>query len=108
MKIVMVTDAWEPQVNGVVRTLKMTREELIALRHEVEVVSPQGWTSLPCPTCPDIRLALAGWAARAVACERGWPAPVRKRRACGVPTRACAGSGSCRTRTWRCSAAAPT
>ncbi len=57
MKILIVTDAWEPQVNGVVRTLKMTTHELGLLGHEVHIVSPQGWPSVPCPTYPDIRLA---------------------------------------------------
>ena len=41
MKILIVTDAWEPQVNGVVRTLKMTRRELERLGHHVEIISPQ-------------------------------------------------------------------
>jgi glycosyltransferase involved in cell wall biosynthesis len=97
MKIVIVTDAWEPQVNGVVRTLKMTTRELEKLGHTVEVISPQGFANVPCPTYPDIRLALAGkralarrldalqpdclhiategplgWAARGVALDRGW------------------------------------
>lgn len=98
MRIAIVTDAWEPQVNGVVRTLKMTTRELALLGHQVEVISPQGFRNVPCPTYPDIRLALAtrgmvarqldaiapdclhiategplGWAARSVAQSRGWP-----------------------------------
>ncbi len=98
MRILIVTDAWDPQVNGVVRTLKMTRRELVALGHTVEVLEPSSFVSVPCPTYPEIALALTtraavrrridalapdclhiategplGWHARAVARERGWP-----------------------------------
>ena len=59
MKIMIVTDAWEPQVNGVVRTMKNTRAELEALGHEVEYITPVEFRTLPCPTYPDIRLSLA-------------------------------------------------
>ena len=58
MRILIVTDAWEPQVNGVVRTLKSTRRELEAMGHEVDVVTPLEFRTLPCPTYPDIRLSL--------------------------------------------------
>lgn len=58
MKILIVTDAWEPQVNGVVRTLKSTRRELEAMGHEVDFVTPLEFRTLPCPTYPDIRLSL--------------------------------------------------
>lgn len=58
MKIMIVTDAWEPQVNGVVRTLKSTSRELRALGHEVELVSPLEFRTLPCPTYPEIRLSI--------------------------------------------------
>ncbi len=54
----MVTDAWFPQVNGVVRTLATTRDELVRLGHEVEVISPDRFFTVPCPTYPQIRLAL--------------------------------------------------
>lgn len=59
MKIAIVTDAWAPQVNGVVRTLQATRRELEADGHEVMVISPDLYRSVPCPTYPEIRLALA-------------------------------------------------
>jgi glycosyltransferase involved in cell wall biosynthesis len=59
MRIAMVTDAWVPQVNGVVRTLQMVRAELEAAGHEVLVIAPDGFLSMPCPTYPEIRLALA-------------------------------------------------
>lgn len=58
MKIAIVTDAWEPQVNGVVRTLKMTAQELTHLGHTVKVISPSQFYSIPCPSYPEIRLAL--------------------------------------------------
>lgn len=58
MRIAIVTDAWAPQVNGVVRTLEAVIAELRAGGHEVLVVSPSGAPSLPCPTYPEIRLAL--------------------------------------------------
>ncbi len=58
MKIMIVTDAWSPQVNGVVRTLKNTRRELEALGHQVEILTPLEFKTLPCPTYPDIRLSL--------------------------------------------------
>lgn len=59
MKLVIVTDAWHPQVNGVVRTLDRTRQELVKLGHEVAIVSPQNFFTVPCPTYPEIRLSLA-------------------------------------------------
>ncbi|MFY2763145.1 glycosyltransferase family 4 protein [Arenimonas sp. MALMAid1274] len=58
MKILIVTDAWEPQVNGVVRTLKSTRRELERLGHTVEFLTPLEFRTVPCPTYPDIRLSL--------------------------------------------------
>ena len=58
MKILIVSDAWEPQVNGVVRTLKMTRRELERQGHQTEIISPLGFRSIPCPTYPEISLAL--------------------------------------------------
>ncbi len=59
VRIAIVTDAWEPQVNGVVRTLQSVRRVLEAQGHRVEVISPDRFYSLPCPTYPEIRLALA-------------------------------------------------
>ena len=58
MRILLATDAWEPQVNGVVRTLKSTRRELERLGHEVQMITPLSFRTLPCPTYPDIRLSL--------------------------------------------------
>jgi glycosyltransferase involved in cell wall biosynthesis len=98
MKILIVSDAWEPQVNGVVRTLKMTRREMELKGHQTGIISPQGFRSIPCPTYPEIRLALTtrgelerridgfapdclhiategplGWMARSIARRRKWP-----------------------------------
>ncbi|AET89625.1 glycosyl transferase [Burkholderia sp. YI23] len=58
MKIMIVTDAWEPQVNGVVRTLTQTTKELCALGHRVELLTPLEFRTIPCPTYPEIRLSL--------------------------------------------------
>ena len=59
MRIAIITDAWEPQVNGVVRTLQSVRAVLESHGHTVLVISPDLFYSLPCPTYPEIRLALA-------------------------------------------------
>ena len=58
MKILIVTDAWEPQVNGVVRTLKSTRRELEKMGHVVDLLTPLEFRTVPCPTYPEIRLSL--------------------------------------------------
>ena len=58
MRIALATDAWHPQVNGVVRALSTTVELLRRRRHEVEVIEPSSFRTLPCPTYPEIRLAL--------------------------------------------------
>lgn len=59
MRILIATDAWMPQVNGVVTTLVNTVRELDALGHCVQLVTPQEFRTLPCPTYPEIRLAVA-------------------------------------------------
>ena len=58
LKILIVTDAWAPQVNGVVRTLENLGRELAAMGHRVRYVTPENHTTLPLPTYPEIRLAL--------------------------------------------------
>ncbi len=65
MRIALVTDAWQPQVNGVVRTLNTTLQHLTLAGHTVTAVTPLDFKTMPCPTYPDIRLAL--WPARGVA-----------------------------------------
>ena len=57
-RILIVTDAWTPQVNGVVRTLQSVRAKLEAMGHVVEIIGPDRFASLPCPTYPEIRLAM--------------------------------------------------
>jgi len=54
----IVTDAWAPQVNGVVRTLETLGEDLKAMGHDVSYATPEGRFTLPMPTYPEIRLAL--------------------------------------------------
>jgi glycosyltransferase involved in cell wall biosynthesis len=58
MRLAIVTDAWLPQVNGVVTTLQRTRDVLEAWGHAVTVLSPDQFPTVPCPTYPEIRLAL--------------------------------------------------
>ncbi len=56
--ILIVTDAWHPQVNGVVRTLSMVAGALRNMGHVVEVIGPDRFRSIPCPTYPGIRIPL--------------------------------------------------
>jgi glycosyltransferase involved in cell wall biosynthesis len=58
MKIAIVSDAWLPQTNGVVRTLSALRHELRALGHDVVMITPEQFTTIPCPSYAEIRLAL--------------------------------------------------
>ena len=58
MKIAIITDAWLPQTNGVVTTLHRTKENLEKLGHEVVIITPLQFKTLPLPTYPDIRLSL--------------------------------------------------
>ena len=96
-KITIVTDAWEPQINGVVRTLQNTVKELKKLDVEVQMITPLLFKTIPCPTYPEIRLSLVkkkklediinsyapnalhiategplGWTARSIAKKRNW------------------------------------
>lgn len=59
MRIAICTDAWHPQVNGVVRTLSMTVDRLIARGHDVELVTPAQFRTVALPGYSEIRLALA-------------------------------------------------
>jgi glycosyltransferase involved in cell wall biosynthesis len=97
-RILIVSDAWEPQVNGVVRTLRTVADLLRQDGDVVEVLGPDRFTSLPMPSYPEIRLACSsraaveaqaeafhpqtihiategplGWMMRAVCRRRGWP-----------------------------------
>ena len=58
MRIVLVTDAWHPQVNGVVRTWTTMQQILSEWGHELIVVNPQGSRTIPAPSEPDLRLCL--------------------------------------------------
>ena len=58
MKIVTVSDAWEPQVNGVVRTIQATNRELQRLGHSVSVIGPREFATIPCPGYSGIDLSL--------------------------------------------------
>ena len=57
-RILIVSDAWTPQVNGVVRTLTAVTAELRAMGHIVEVIGPDRFRTMPCPTYPEIGLAV--------------------------------------------------
>jgi glycosyltransferase involved in cell wall biosynthesis len=97
LRILFVTDAWHPQINGVVRTLSTTGSELEALGHAVAFVGPDRFRTVPLPTYPEIRVALTpgrrlteeverfeptaihiategplGWAARSLCRSRKW------------------------------------
>lgn len=58
MHIALVTDAWFPQVNGVVRTLSNVVRELEALGHTFEIINPGRFRTVRCPRYPEIRLSL--------------------------------------------------
>lgn len=60
LRILIVTDAWYPQVNGVVRTLATVGDELRRGGDVVEYLTPAKFKNVPCPTYPEIRLAIAG------------------------------------------------
>src|SRR5580704_8943454 len=58
MRVMIVTDAWFPQTNGVVRTLAQTAAWLGRFGHEVRMLTPRDFRSVRCPTYPEIRLSL--------------------------------------------------
>ncbi|SMF01693.1 glycosyltransferase family 4 protein [Pseudogulbenkiania subflava] len=92
MRILIVTDAWQPQINGVVRTLTETVRELQGFGHDVEMITPLEFRTLPCPTYPDIRLSLrpyrgvaariAGFAPHAIHIATEGPLGLAARRYC--------------------------
>ena len=69
-RVLIVSDAWQPQVNGVVRTLSTVAGELADMGHVVDVIGPDRFRTVPLPTYPDIRLAVlprrssCGWSRR--------------------------------------------
>lgn len=58
MRVLIATDAWHPQVNGVVRTLTSLAAAAATLDAEIEFLTPEGFPSLPLPTYPGLRVAL--------------------------------------------------
>lgn len=58
-RIVIVTDAWRPQINGVVRTLESVGKVLREWGHSVDYLTPEAFWTVPVPTYPEIRLSLA-------------------------------------------------
>jgi glycosyltransferase involved in cell wall biosynthesis len=92
MRIMIVTDAWFPQTNGVVSTLSQTAAWLGRFGHEVRMITPRDFRSVACPTYPEIRLSLlpykqvsrsiAAFAPQAVHIATEGPLGVSARRAC--------------------------
>lgn len=75
-RITVVTDAWHPQVNGVVRSIERTNAELIAMGAEVTMVTPDLFRTLPLPSYPEIRVAISTYRRVAREIERGQPSYV--------------------------------
>ena len=98
MRLALITDAWHPQVNGVVTTLMELVKELEKLNHSVKIIHPNLFSTRPCPGYPGIDLAIRpkkemsqilktlspdaihiategplGWAARSLCLQSGWP-----------------------------------
>ena len=61
MRILIVSDAWTPQVNGVVTSLQALISELRGLGHQVKLLSPADFRALPCPSYPEIPLVWNLW-----------------------------------------------
>jgi glycosyltransferase involved in cell wall biosynthesis len=59
MRLVVITDAWAPQINGVVNCLGRVVDILRRSGDEVTVIAPDRFRTIPCPTYPEIRLAMA-------------------------------------------------
>jgi glycosyltransferase involved in cell wall biosynthesis len=72
-KVLIVTDAWHPQTNGVVRCLETLGTQLIATGHTVSSLTPQGFWTVPLPTYPEIALSLVGVPTIAAIVEREAP-----------------------------------
>ena len=73
MKVLVATDAWRPQVNGVVRTLGALARAAVKLGVEIEFLSPDGFWTFPVPTYPGLRLALPSGSAIAARIEGAKP-----------------------------------
>ena len=73
MKILLASDAWPPQINGVVRTMLTVMRELQALGHTVVTLTPDQCFTVPCPFYKEIRLAVNPRGAVARMIEREKP-----------------------------------
>jgi glycosyltransferase involved in cell wall biosynthesis len=73
MRILVATDAWRPQVNGVVRTLSALARAARGLGAEIDFLSPEGFWSVPMPSYPQLRLALPSPGAIAARIEAAKP-----------------------------------
>lgn len=58
LRIAFISDAWHPQINGVVTTIEKTCATLKGWGHEIKLITPDQFKTIPCPTYPSIRLAL--------------------------------------------------
>ena len=58
MRVLIATDAWHPQVNGVVRTLASLARSASGLDAEISFLTPEGFPSVGVPTYPGLRIAL--------------------------------------------------
>ena len=72
-RVLVATDAWHPQVNGVVRSLTSLAKSAADLGAAIDFLTPEGFPSLPLPTYPDLRLALPGPGEIANRIERAAP-----------------------------------
>ncbi len=72
-KVLIVTDAWHPQINGVVRSLTEIGKQAKAFNFTAEYLTPSGFHSIAMPGYPEIRLALASPAQVAQEIERAAP-----------------------------------
>jgi len=73
MRILIATDAWHPQVNGVVRTLTSLARSALSLDGEISFLTPDGFPSLGVPTYPGLRVALPNRAEIARRIEQASP-----------------------------------
>ena len=58
LKIAFITDAWHPQINGVVTTIQNTCTTLERSGHQIKLITPDQFKTIPCPSYPSIRLSL--------------------------------------------------
>lgn len=72
-RITVVTDAWHPQVNGVVRSLENTISEMQKMGHEIMLVTPDRFRNVPLPSYPEIRIALTRYSTVARAFDHFQP-----------------------------------